>query len=71
MAYITYRDTLRRTPVGESTLQTATPDRAATRSGLFTAQKWDAPLAVLETVMVVATLGFFGLMLDNTIAGIF
>jgi hypothetical protein len=70
MAYITYRDTLRRMPAGESLLQhdrmpAAHGDIALRRSVL-------APLqAVVETALVVATLGFFTLMVDSTIAGVF
>jgi ABC-type dipeptide/oligopeptide/nickel transport system permease subunit len=71
MAYITYRDTLRRTPAPDASWQHAMPAAMPLRSGHSWRPAASAPIAVLETVLAVATLSFFGLMLDNAIAGIF
>jgi hypothetical protein len=70
MAYITHRDTLRRMPAGESLLQHDRP--APVRTSLTLPRSVSAaPLAVLETALVVGIVGFFTLMVDSAIAGVF
>jgi hypothetical protein len=71
MAYITYRDTLRRTPAPDASWQHTMPAAMPLRSGHTWRSAASAPIAVLETVLAVTTISFFGLMLDNAIAGIF
>jgi len=71
MAYITYRDTLRRTPASEASWQQSMPAASPRTYGTFRRSAFSAPIAVLETALAIATLSFFGLMVDNTIAGIF
>ncbi len=71
MTYMTYRDTLRRTPAVDASWQHSMPAAAPRTSGTFARSGFSAPIAVLETALAVATLSFFGLMVDNTIAGIF
>jgi hypothetical protein len=71
MTYITYRDTLRRTPAADASWQHSMPAAAPLPSGRFAPSGFSAPIALLETALAVAILSFFGLMIDNTIAGIF
>jgi hypothetical protein len=71
MAYITYRDTLRRTQASDASWQQSMPAALPRTSGTFARSAFSAPIAVLETALAVAILSFFGLMVDNAIAGIF
>jgi hypothetical protein len=71
MAYITYRDTLRRTQASEASWQQSMPAATPRTSAHFAHSASSAPIAVLETALAVAILSFFGLMVDNAIAAIF